>query len=359
VALQLRPVNKSDIPALKGFYGRFDRADTCLVREDFFEWQFIRPCELAGRDDLAFLAAFDGDEVVAVSVACQGRFLIGGRPTGGCWHHEWLSLQGGAGFFLMRHQSENNEFLGIVGQNLEAALSFSRIRPSTWVELERLFAVANPERAARSVFDATELTLPYLRRCVIPPPASDVGIETLDSFGDDYDELWGSLRGRFSLVQDRDAGFMNWRYVDHPIFTYDIFACRSPQGPAYYVLRREEVTDSEGVVARMCDVIGEADAIAATYPAVHARMQEFGVAFVDFFCTNQDVNAALSAAGMHPLVVVPGLDLGRLFQPFENRIQKRINFCFSFGKKVVPKGIFAYHRSYVTRGDGNQDSPIP
>ena len=51
-------------------------------------------------------------------------------------------------------------------------------------------------------------------------PAAD--IRPIERFGDDYNGLWEQARRRFRMTLDKDASYLNWRYVDCPTFRHPI-----------------------------------------------------------------------------------------------------------------------------------------
>lgn len=51
-------------------------------------------------------------------------------------------------------------------------------------------------------------------------PAADT--RPLGRFGADYDGLWEEARQRFRITLDKDAGYLNWRYLDCPTLRHPI-----------------------------------------------------------------------------------------------------------------------------------------
>lgn len=52
---------------------------------------------------------------------------------------------------------------------------------------------------------------------------SRFSLHQVEKFGEDYEQFWGELRGRFPLMVDRTSTYMNWRYIDHPSGEYRAF----------------------------------------------------------------------------------------------------------------------------------------
>lgn len=71
------------------------------------------------------------------------------------------------------------------------------------------------------------------RACVTGAEADLVGIT---AFGGEYDELWASMAQRIRVGIVRDSAYLNWRYVDHPVYKYERLSMRSGAGLLGYVV---------------------------------------------------------------------------------------------------------------------------
>jgi hypothetical protein len=61
-----------------------------------------------------------------------------------------------------------------------------------------------------------KLDIPVL----IPKAAGGVEICEIDSFGPDINRLWRAFAQRVGCCQERDADWLNWRIIQHPLNTY-------------------------------------------------------------------------------------------------------------------------------------------
>jgi hypothetical protein len=89
-------------------------------------------------------------------------------------------------------------------------------------------------------------------------------LEPVAAFGDDYDRFWSRVRGRHPVVAERDAEFMNWRYVDWPSRRYDLA-----------VLRRGREIAATAVSYVIGDVVYLAELFALDRPALDATLATF------------------------------------------------------------------------------------
>ena len=60
---------------------------------------------------------------------------------------------------------------------------------------------------------------------------------------------------------------MNWRYVDHPIFSYHRHVYHIPGANRVYIVWRSEyVREKDTTVARVCEIIGSVTDLFQTIP---------------------------------------------------------------------------------------------
>jgi hypothetical protein len=53
----------------------------------------------------------------------------------------------------------------------------------------------------------------------------DLTVRTLDKFDDAFDQLWEDTKSQFRLSVQRSSRFLNWRYCQHPFYSYLILSC--------------------------------------------------------------------------------------------------------------------------------------
>lgn len=51
-------------------------------------------------------------------------------------------------------------------------------------------------------------------------------LEQEERFGSEFDDLWASIAKRVRIGIVRDAAYLNWRYVDHPVYQYERLGAR-------------------------------------------------------------------------------------------------------------------------------------
>lgn len=359
--LEIRNARLSDLEDLIGFSNRHDRPNVSTFDENFFTWQFDDAARLCGTKDNGALVGIDDKRIVSIAYGSKVTIFVDGCEITGLWQQAWFTEPGylGAGVFLMREQMRRNPFVGAAGQNYNAASVNQRLRPMNWFQLNRLFIVLNVKECADLAYSMSDHALRYLELAKLSPPSKPCETRMIRHFDDVYDACWTEFRKPLLLASDRTSAYMNWRYQKHPRFTYQSLEIDTPFGNVYFVWREEQVEGKSGVVARICEVIGKPEAIIDGFPHLYSILNERGLAFADFFCSHGATNAALMAAGMLEVITTDEFDLPRLFQPLVQDERKTLNFYYSFDDETRPPNFHDYYRTYITKGDGNQDRPNP
>ncbi|MEO7316272.1 MAG: GNAT family N-acetyltransferase [Ginsengibacter sp.] len=52
---------------------------------------------------------------------------------------------------------------------------------------------------------------------------NNISLKRIENFGEDYDELWQNIKSCIPVCVNRDAAYMNWRFVDKPKGNYSIY----------------------------------------------------------------------------------------------------------------------------------------
>lgn len=359
--MEIRNARRDDLDALKAFSDVYNRPNSSTFQDDFFAWQYETSAILTGAEDNGILIALDGEKIIGMSVASKAPVYVNGETTSGIWHQEWYSDidYRGAGLSLVLAQMKKNDFIGCGGRSFHSVNVFNRVRPTVWFEIERLFVILNEEQSFDLLFAKSEEAKRFLSLQSIATPAPEVRAEPVSRFGGGYDETWNAFRKDILMATDRTSDFMNWRYADHPRFTYERLKVKTLNGDAYFVWRYEPIQDKDSVVARICEAIGPRSAVVEGFPHLFEALQKAKVAFADFFCSHAATNAALIEAGMRPVVTTGDFDLPRLFQPLAEDPRKTLNFGYTFSDETRPADFYDYHRTYITKGDSNQDRPNP
>jgi len=357
----IREITEADLDRVMAFSRQVYGPNNIAFEPAYFDWQFMRCAGETHEDGCGALLALDNNnEVVATCLVGKYPVLINGQIVKGGWIQDWFaaSSTGGVGLAMFSKATNDLGFFGGAGVGQPAIAAMSLLMPGlTWFELERMFAVIDPQQTAELCFATNTNTIDYLGSLRVPASDPAVASEKLTLFDAAYDDVWSDIGVKYLATTHRSSRFMNWRYIDHPLYEYQCYISRGSKGPVYYVWRDEKVANQEVSVGRICDVIGEPQAIAETFPSIFSVMARAGHAFVDFHCSNAAVNAALAAAGMQPVVSRPDFDLARLFQPLESAPNRKLDYYYNLRANVDRLFSANYSLTYFTKSDSNQDRP--
>lgn len=348
------------LPAIRRFADRHIRPEYPVFEERFFQWQFHQRSDDGTDPSQAALGTVaETGEVLSLSLGRAEPAWVAGRIETGGWLHEWFadpSHQGG-GFVALSRMLKQTGLMAASGHALTTTNIWSRLRLMVEFELERLFAVCDADATMGLLLASGEMTGPYLRLCR-PAPAPEVTCHPVVAFDDAYETCWRRMREGVTVAIDRSAGFMNWRYLRHPVFRYEARRAETNHGAAYFVWRIEAVAGRPATVARLVEAIGAPHAIADAFPTIFTEIGKTGAAFVDYFGTNANVLAGLCGGGMRRVVNTPDFDLPRLFSPLAADCRRKLKFAFSPRPDALdPVSRNDVGRTYFTKGDGNQDRP--
>lgn len=117
-------------------------------------------------------------------------------------------------------------------------------------------------------------------------------VEPVTEPGDEFDELWRRLKPRFPLSAVRDRRFVQWRFIDDPVFDHTVLVARDRTGTlqGYAALRVAPKPDLR--VGRIMDLFCDPGATATVDTLMHGALKYVAEAHCD----------AVSCLGLHPQI---------------------------------------------------------
>jgi len=171
--------------------------------------------------------------------------------------------------------------------------------------------ITNP--AARRVFSSVANAF---LKIALPNGTADKTLEMStqkEPCGDEFTALMHEQRGKFEICLQRSAEYLNWRYVNNPLTSYEIITARRHGKLKGYVVWTKSEED-----AAVVDLFGENNpAIVKTLLAeVVARLTNCGVMTVSLWLTESHPwlswcsEMGFRARDSVPMVCIPGTVLG-------------------------------------------------
>lgn len=204
---------------IQSFYAANWNKRIALSNPDFYAWQFVNNTINLGIDEC--VVAVKGDTLCGVMGVNSRNFYLNGNRVNGGELTTWVVSQDmrgkGAGPGILKFLVEKYDVL--IGMRISSdalpiylRLGFKYIRA-----IPRYLRLFNPEGIAEySVIDALGLKLAKLRSAQIsrvPYITSHVDDGTLDRVFRDFSK-------KYQLF-DRSSVDLRWRYINHPVYTYE------------------------------------------------------------------------------------------------------------------------------------------
>ena len=257
----------------EGLYRRVFGIDAAEASRLRWDWQYRRNPAARLGEPLIWVAR-EGGAVIGQYGAMPVVVQIDGREVEAAWGMDVMVAperqRQGLGEQLMRTWDRNvGAALGLGLTEASRGL-FLKLR---WPDLGSVPSLAKPlsRRALRRpnwsrTFNRliSALILPWVRLVARPRPVTEE-IRVIKQFDERFTDLWSRVSGKFSFAVRRDAGYLNWKYVQPPHVRYHVAALvRDGRADGYIVYRhaREPLGRTTRLVDLLADPSDEAGVLA-------------------------------------------------------------------------------------------------
>jgi len=243
--MKIRPYETKDNDTLNRLKLQAFESGMERMRLDFWHWQFEQNPAGKGSGSVAV----EGDEIVGFLGFVPKRIKIGERIVVGAQILDLMvdpKMRGRQlGTFLaqrtnMQIQESGASFtFGLPNKNSYRLLTHERVglrtifSPSVWVKPLRSFSILTLVRRYRLPAIATRIgtgCLALLSSCFRPPHVpTGVTMEEVEGIDDRFEHLWRIASQAHPVLFVRDAEYLRWRYLLHPVYKYRIL-CVSERG---------------------------------------------------------------------------------------------------------------------------------
>ncbi len=377
--LRFELCRESDVPALMEFIGTEWRAGHILSRdEDLLRWQFA-PELLHGRrasGPTVLLAWLDGTIVGMLGLTGFDLTVLGDRYPA-IWLSHWFAAPAYRRYSVALRLLWAARDLGIdalvtLGANDVSTRLLTRLGleliPSLprWVGVFDVAGAVELVRAAGrevSLQDAEQLCRRHL---VAPPEATALpggfgAVGWSPSTAAAWNRFWGERLAPRLVGATRDDAYLQWRYVAHPRFAYQVRVARRDTDGAVeglLVFRAEQV---EGVASRVLRVVEFLATPAAEPCLVRSLLEaarEAGAAGADFYCSSAHAARALARAGFRREAADAPVPFPSRLQPLESGVYPMTTLVRLPGVWRPTLGrLMTEGCVYITKADGDQDRP--
>lgn len=322
-----------------------------LAIPEFYRWQFLRSPTNAGADRCVLLARREG-EILGFMGLHQRPFALRGQRRAGAELTTWMISPEAQGIGNARRmleflQGRYDVLLGMgltdaaVPPYLNAGFRYVRAIP-------RFVRVLRPERVG-PLSELDRLGRHLLRkRALVDVPA--VEGERVEDPGDaiDYAAFHARANG-FS----RDPEFLAWRYLQHPVYRYDLHRVRRGEARALLVTRLDSSPSLN--VLHVVDVIGDPAAYPTACLLAERLAIEAAADLADLYSMHEELANAFWLRGWFSILQEPFVQVPHLFYPLEMRVPPTTSLIA--WTRSDADDLFALHKLQLTKGDCDLDRP--
>jgi hypothetical protein len=257
------------------------------------EWKFRN--HPAGPGLIA--TARSGDRIVGLNAYMPGAFALDGRTVRGFQSMDTIVAPEarGLGVFprLITSFYEKSDAALLYGfPNLNSSPGF--FGKLGWVRFGPVPMLFRPLRAGyflKRIFGLKlDFRIPVLSR-------GSQEAKRLESFGERATGRWQEFSRGISCAVQRDANFLNWRLIDHPVETYSILEAPDGSFVAFNLVEKHG-----GRIGYLMEAIGTREALPLLIAAALREMQAQGADVALAWCLGWSPNyPAYRKAGFYPL----------------------------------------------------------
>jgi len=323
---------------------------------DLFSWQF----GMGGREaDLTVATARRDGQIIGMLGYIPVTVSWGDatEPLVGAWLVNWMVAEGertGIGPVLMRRLQELYPLLFSQGANSTNRLIAERMGFHFYQKVHRFAAIFDAGACKPYLVEGVDVT--ELRAWTDPGLDGECELWPAERLRSEFAPNWSSYDcARFGTL--RDLEYLNWRYFNHPHFTYHVLAAGSESHPALCVYRIEKssgrATQNVGrIVEFLCARGDVASRLGATLLNIALReMKRRACVFADFYCSSAHLTGPIRAAGM---VQEVNAQLASRLNPVATSTREQNLEVWVKSNLPPPPELCDY---YVTKSDGDQDRP--
>jgi GNAT superfamily N-acetyltransferase len=339
MTIGLRYAQFSDFPRISSFLDQYWQKDYVYVRHpDLFDWTFSRP-DLWDQEGYSFALMEDKDDIVGILGAIPFVFNRLGKSFRGVWFVNYMIRpdyrRGSLAMRLLSAFHRPPYSLEIAfGLNPRVAPIYQKlgwrllkpiprhfvVLPAATQRMKELIRMTHPDcepdRAERlaSRFTLKEMPDPSVPFAAVLPGSWDL----CD---------WPGIASR-SIGAARDANYLKWRYLKHPVFKYNFLAVPDGRRTGLAVwrletIRRRTSQGSEDVdkIGRLVEFLPASRSNAAQLLAIFwNQLRSTGALGADSFGYHRKNNTWLEEFGFHAVETDPdGQMIPGRFQPLEPR----------------------------------------
>ncbi len=376
--IEIHGCRHSDVEAVQRFIDQHWRPGHILTRDEaLFRWQFDSTRK-TGHEGFSILLAREQDRVVGMLGLIGFDFNVRGMVIPGVWLSQWTTLPEvrslGVGMDLLWAVRDlGYEAIFVLGANeiarkIYAAMGFE-ILPSVprWVgvfDIEGAIQLLKRAAPSEQVNRLRQFCAEYAidRRLQASKTPQVQILDSCETFAGEWDRFCTNELQRSFVGPNKDAAYLNWRYINHPLFKYEMrlaLEAKTRKIVGLAVFRIEKVRGSDEKILRIVEFLSSPQAEAPLGESLVGAARDSGVIFADFYCTSEKRASALENVGFQRVVPTDRIAcFPARFQPLEaEHSEIAAAFWLSGGLRKELGKLAELQELYDTKADSDQDRP--
>ncbi len=373
---ELRYANFDDYPPIREFLVEYWSAENIYAREPkLFDWTFGRQ-SLWDRDGYSFALAEDRDNVIGILGGIPFTMNCFGKQSPALWLANYMispaHRRGPLAVQLLRMMRRDPYQATIAfGINPRTAPIYQVLRWKVVENIPRHFVIL--PQAAERMCELFRLAHAGWERERIESLVNYFKLSTSlennlkfdTSLPHNWDAIgWNPIAQRTAGAA-RDAEYLKWRYLDHPIFDYRLIVTYENDRAGLLIwrletIRRKAVSGDENIdrIGRVVEFLPTSRQNArALFSRFLHDLSDADAICADFYCYHGETRELLTASGMLPAEShVDGQYIPSRFQPLDDKTSVIMSSIFALNEMpaCTPGSDCVW---YWTKSDADQDRP--
>ena len=328
--LTTRRAEIKDIPTIMHFLEEYWLHGYLLAHDqDFFNWQFVH----------------DDKVNIWIGIDDESGILYGMQALIIYTYDEYPDI---AGSIWLAIKSSNPmlslDLQDLMWADIEPRICYSPgLRPDAIRIMEKLnYPLSKMDHYYR-LADRDKYHIAVIKhKDIRKVPETGYSLRLMDSFSELKDII--SERYLESLAPRKNYDYLKWRYYDHPIFSYDLWAISDSKGKDKGILITRDEHANNSSSCKIVDFYGASDILGLITPALDRLIEERGYEFIDVYSYGVPTEI-YENGGLTRCETSSDNIITNFFQPYS-----AINSDIFM---VTP----SVEGSRLFRGDGDQDKP--
>ena len=337
-----------DVSAIASFYESNWARKIALSNEQFYTWQF---CNAPNKVGDQCCVAINGSEILAVMGLTERPFFIENTKKIGVELTTWIveenSRNLGLGPKMIDYLKSKYDVMFGMGISEQALPVYLRMGFKYLKSIPRFVRVLNHEVVTKFGYST-----PLVKKL------SKIKVKTekytvVDASVDIVNEVFNNFTVSNNLFL-RNYEWINWRYMEHPSFSYSVKVIESENNERCVVVYR--VDDLEELKIIHCvDLLGDKNACLSAISFLEDKGLECNADIIDFYSTNTELNSLFIYKNWLSVLDCDFFDFPHLFHPIELRKPSTTSLIM-----WSKEGSLLYNigKLYITKQDCDFDRPV-